>query len=124
MAVPLPRFALRARTTDTALVPAVSSNHFSLWVAVAALALIMAICRWVFSTDSRDDRTARRLDKALSAGDYGLLVAVATVRTRDDAEMLRDVLKAAGVRAGISGDLQVMVFRSDLARAKQLVAAH
>lgn len=124
MAVPLPRFALRASTTDTALVPAVSSNHLSLWVAVAALGLIMAICRWVFSTDSRDDRAARRLDKALSAGDYGLLVAVATVRTREDAEMLRDVLKTAGVRAGISGDLQVMVFRSDLARAKQLVAAH
>ena len=92
-------------------------------VAVAALGLIVLICRWVFSTDYRDDRTARRIDKVMSAGDYGLLVPVATVRTRDDAEMLRDVLKAAGIRAGVSGDLEVLVFSKDLARAKQLVSA-
>ena len=92
-------------------------------VAVAALGLIVLICRWVFSTDYRDGRTARRIDKMMSAGDYGLLVPVATVRTRDDAEMLRDVLKAAGIRAGVSGDLEVLVFSKDLARAKQLVSA-
>ena len=105
--------------------PLVNSFHFVLGplVAVAALGLIVLICRWVFSTDQRDDRTARRLEKALSAGDYGLLVPVATVRTRDDAEMLRDVLKTAGLRAGISEDLQVLVFSKDLARAKQLVSA-
>lgn len=101
-----------------------TSFHFLLGplVAVGALGLIVLVCRWVFSTDHRDDRTARRLEKALSAGDYGLLVPVATVRTRDDAEMLRDVLKAAGLRAGISEDLQVLVFSKDLPRAKQLVS--
>jgi hypothetical protein len=116
------------RAADTAGVPAVNNAQSLLdpLVAVAALGLLMLICRWVFSTGHRESRGARRLDRVLSARDYGLLVAVATVRTRDDAEMLRDVLKSAGVRAGISddsGELQVLVFSKDLARARQLVSA-
>ena len=105
--------------------PVVSSYHFLLGpiVAVAALGLLVLICRWVFSTDHREDRTARRLEKVLGAGDYGLLVTVATVRTRDDAEMLREVLQEAGVRAGISNDLEVLVFSKDLERARSLVAS-
>ena len=105
--------------------PVVSSYHFLLGpiVAVAALGLLVLICRWVFSTDHREDRTARRLEKVLSAGDYGLLVTVATVRTRDDAEMLREVLHEAGVRAGISNDLEVLVFSKDLERARSLVSS-
>ena len=107
----------------------VSSFHFLLGplVAMAALGVIILMCRWVFSTDQRDDRTQRRLDKIAAHGDLGLLVPVATVRTRDDAEMLRDVLVAAGVRAGISGEadiLEVMVFSKDLERARGLVSAH
>jgi hypothetical protein len=117
--------------TDNAGVPVVSSFHFLLGpvVAVAALGLIALICRWVFSTDHRDDRTTRRTEKALAAGDYGLLVPVATVRTRADADMLRDVLRGSGVRAGVSagtsddGRHQVLVFQKDLARARELVAA-
>ena len=108
--------------------PVVSSFHFLMGplVAVAALGLIALICRWVFSTDHRDSRTARRLEKALAGRDYGLLVPVATVRTRDDADMLRDVLRQAGVRAGVSaedGSLQVLVFQRDLSRARELVSA-
>jgi hypothetical protein len=106
----------------------VSSLHFLLGpvVAAAALGIIILICRWVFSTDHRDDRTQRRLERVVAHGDFGLLVPVATVRTRDDAEMLRDVLIAAGVRAGISGEadiLEVMVFSKDLARARGLVSS-
>ena len=108
--------------------PVVSSFHFLLapLVALAALGIIALICRWVFATDHREDRTARRVEQVLAARDYGLLVPVATVRTRDDAEMLRDVLVQAGVRAGVSeesGELQVLVFRKDLDRARALVAA-
>ena len=110
--------------------PLVSSYHFLLGplVAIAALGLIVLICRWVFATDHREDRQARRLDKLLAGDDYGLLVPVSTVRTRDDAEMLRGVLAGAGVRAGISGgelpgELVVLVFSKDLARARQLVSA-
>ena len=103
--------------------PVVSSFHFLLGpvIAAAALGLIVLICRWVFSTDHREDRTARRVTKAV--GDYGLLVPVATVRTRDDAEMLQSVLADAGIRAGISGEYDLLVFSKDLARARGLVAS-
>lgn len=104
-------------------VPVVSSFHFLLGpvIAAAALGLIILICRWVFSTDHRDDRTVRKITKAV--GDYGLLVPVAAVRTRDDAEMLKGVLSDAGIRAGISGEYEVLVFSKDLGAARSLVAA-
>jgi hypothetical protein len=116
------------RPTDDVPVPVVDSSHYLMapLVALAALGLITLICRWVFSTDHREDRVARRLEQALAAGDYGLLVPVATVRTRDDAEMLRDVLTNAGLRVGVSQEaetLQVLVFQKDLQRARELVCA-
>lgn len=122
-----PAFAPGARLGDTERVPVVSSYHYLLgpMVAVAALGLIMMICRWVFSTDHRDDRSARRLAQLASAGDYGLLVPISTVRSRDDALMLRSVLREAGIRASVSADTAahvVLVFRADAARARQLVA--
>ena len=114
-------------------------------VAAGALGVIILICRWVFSTTHRDDRTARRLAKVRSRGDYGLLVPVARVRTRDDAEMLRAVLAGAGIRCtigtaegtagGTAGGpaersaeaerpgLAVLVFRTDADRARDLVAS-
>lgn len=125
-ATPNSRFTARKAILEH--VPVVSSFHFLIGpiVAVSALGIIILICRWVFSTEHRDDRTSRRLEKILAHGDFGLLVPVATVRTRDDAEMLRDVLLSAGVRAGISGEadiLEVMVFSKDLERARGLVSA-
>ena len=102
-------------------------------VAAVALGVIILICRWVFSTTHRDDRTARRLEKARARGDYGLLVPVAQVRTPDDAEMLRAVLQGAGIRctvgeaAGTDGasptGLAVLVFRADAERARDLVSS-
>jgi hypothetical protein len=81
-----------------------------------------------------NDRTARRLEKARARGDYGLLVPVAQVRTRDDAEMLRTVLQDAGIRCtlGEAADdgpeaerpgLAVLVFRTDADRARDLVSS-
>ena len=98
-------------------------------VASGALAVIILICRWVFSTTHRDDRTARRLEKARARGDYGLLVPVTQVRTQDDAEMLRAVLQDAGIRctlgeaAGESPGQAVLVFRADAERARDLVSS-
>lgn len=104
----------------------VSSYHYLLGPIIVSFALliIVLICRWVFSTTHRDDRTAQRLIKAQSSGDYGLLVPVATVRTRDDAEMLRGVLSAEGIRStlGDSGR-EVLVFRADATRARGLVSS-
>ena len=106
--------------------PLVSSYHFLLGpiVAVAALGVLVLICRWVFSTDHRDDRATRRLERLASAGDYGMLVTVARVRTAEDAHMLRGVLGDAGVRASVSdegGEHAVLVFAADAGRARSLV---
>ena len=106
----------------------VSSYHYLIGpvIAVAALGVIVLLCRWVFSTTHRDDRTARRLAALTSQGDFGLLVPIATTRTPDDAEMLRGVLQQAGIRCttGTSADggsTEVLVFRADAVRAKDLV---
>ncbi len=111
----------------------VSSYHYLIGplVAAGALGVIILICRWVFSTTHRDDRTARRLEKAKARGDYGLLVPVAHARTRDDAEMLRSVLQDAGIRctlgeaagADTAPGLAVLVFRADADRARDLVSS-
>lgn len=97
-------------------------------VACLALGVIVLLCRWVFSTTHRDDRTARRLAALQSRGDYGLLVPIATVRTQDDAAMLRTVLTGAGIRCttGAAADgsgTEVLVFRADALRARDLVSS-
>ena len=104
----------------------VSSYHylFGPLVAAAALGVIILICRWVFSTTHRDDRTARRLQKARARGDYGLLVPVTRTRTADDAEMLRSVLRDAGIRCTVAQaeeGTDVLVFRADALKARDLV---
>jgi hypothetical protein len=111
----------------------VSSYHHlvSPLVAAGALGVIMLMCRWVFSTTTRDERTARRLALARARGDYGLLVTVARVRTAADAQMLREVLGEAGIRCTVAEDgsaedggaVDVLVFRSDAGRARDLVGS-
>ena len=104
------------------------SYLFGPLVAMLALGVIILLCRWVFSTDHRDDRTARRLARLASHGDYGLLVPIATVRTADDAAMLGEVLTGAGIRCttGAAADgvsTEVLVFRADVVRARGLVSS-
>ncbi len=93
--------------------------------ALVALGVLVLLCRWVFSTGDRDRRTARRRAAALSRGDYGLLVPVATARTAEDAELLRSVLAGQSIRATVTtgdhGERTVLVFRRDQDRARQLV---
>lgn len=96
-------------------------------VALAAVGLIVLMCRWVFSTSHRDQRTAQRqLREAqqASAGDYGLLVPVSSAPTREDAEVLRSVLQSHGIRGTVAADgdaASVLVFRDDVERARSLV---
>ncbi len=117
----------RPRSPGKARTVIVPSYHFLMGpgVAVVALGLVVLICRWVFSTVPRDARTARRAERARSAGDYGLLVPVATVREPADAEMLRRVLRDAGIRGTVTpaaGGLAVLVFRADAEQARELVS--
>ena len=88
-------------------------------VALAALGLIVLICRWVFSTDHR---TAPPTPP--QRADYGLLEPVTVVRTREDAEMLCSVLRAGGIRGTVTeteGAFAVLVFRADAGAARDLV---
>ncbi len=97
-------------------------------IACGALLVIVLLCRWVFSTSDRDARAARRAAMAVASrgGDYGLLVPIASVRTVDDAQMLRGVLREAGIRCTVSAGVdstEVLVFRADALRAKDLVSS-
>ena len=87
-------------------------------IAVCAMALVALLCRWVFSPA----RTPVRRTPSAEP-DYGLLVPVTTAPTALDAEMLRDVLVAQGVRASVSAGHDVLVFRRDLERARELVGS-
>lgn len=104
---------------QTGRVPVASYHHYleAPIIAVAALAVIVLICRWVFSTD-------RPTPSATERYDYGLLVAVTAVRTLDDAQMLRGVLGDAGIRSTVTqapDGFSVLVFRADAERARGLV---
>ena len=95
-------------------------------VASAALGVIVLICRWVFAPPpSARARTAAPLSVPVRR-DYGLLEPVATCRTAEDAALLRDVLRDAGLRGTLAdgatpGEVVVLVFRDDAERARALV---
>ena len=109
----------------------VSSYHFLVGplVAFAALGVILLLCRWVFSAPAPKPAatTAPATAPSPAPGDYGLLVPVASVRTGDDAEMLRLLLQGAGIRCTVTSDgteaAQVLVFRADAGRARELVSS-
>lgn len=107
--------------TDPVLV---SSYHYleGPLIALAALGVLLLICRWVFSTDHR----VPPAQPPGAAPDYGLLESVAVARTREDADLLRTVLVGAGIRASVTptdGGHVVLVFRSDAPAARQLVSS-
>jgi hypothetical protein len=112
----LPRRGHRGQTEPVL----VSSYHYLEGPAIAALALaiIVLICRWVFSTDRPTP------PPAADPGDYGLLEPVTVVRTLDDAQMLRSLLLDAGIRGTVASTPEgfaVLVFSGDARRARELV---
>jgi hypothetical protein len=83
-----------------------------------AIVVILLLCRWVFTPNHTVSRSPERSD------DFGLLVPITVVRTIDDAQMLRDLLREAGIRGTIAEDgtgFAVLVFTDDATRARQLV---
>ncbi|MCW2607479.1 MAG: hypothetical protein JWO60_2172 [Frankiales bacterium] len=103
------------------------TDFSSLLAPFVALAIVLGLCRWVFSTSHRDKRAVARRSVPVSTGDYGLLVPVATVRAQEDADLLRGVLAQAGIRGTVAaapdGGLSLLVFRDDAGRAKDLVSS-
>lgn len=101
----------------------VSSYHYLVGplVAVGALGVIILMCRWVFAPPKP---RAATLPAPTRGGDYGLLVPIASVRTGADAEMLRSLLREAGIRCTVAADAEgadLLVFRADALRARDLV---
>jgi hypothetical protein len=102
----------------------VTSYHFLVGplMAFAALGVILLLCRWVFAAPKPSPRTP---ETATGTGDYGLLVPIATVRTLEDAQLLRSVLDEAGIRCTVAPSsavgADVLVFPSDASRARELV---
>jgi hypothetical protein len=87
-------------------------------ILAVALLVILLLCRWVFAPNHRSRPAPHE------RGDFGLLVPITVVRTMDDATMLRELLRDAGIRgtvADAAGGFAVLVFRDDALRAKQLV---
>lgn len=97
-----------------------NSYHFLLGpgVAFAAMGLIVLLCRWVFSTDHRSVPY-----QAGKVRDLGLLVPLTTAPTREDADMLAEVLRVGGIRCSVTDLNEVLVFGKDLEAARQLVVA-
>jgi hypothetical protein len=97
--------------------------------ALLVVALLSLLARWAFSPAPRV--SARRFAREADPDDFGLLTPVATAPTREDAEMLREVLQSNGIRCtlapsksadrGRRKSLHVLVFLGDADRAKNLV---
>ena len=93
------------------------------------VALLSLLARWAFSPAPR--KSTRRLVRDVDPDDFGLLTPVATAPTREDAEMLREVLMSNGIRctlAPVRGpggskrrSMHVLVFLGDADRAKNVV---
>lgn len=103
------------------------SNAGGMLVVLGAMVVVVLLCRWVFSTGHRDQRTAKRLAEVRDRGDFGLLVPVVTVRTADEAAGLRDRLRGGGIRGTVAEGATpeehvVLVFRTDVERARGLVS--
>jgi hypothetical protein len=89
-------------------------------ILAAALVTVLLICRWVFAPHHPAPRAPEL------RGDFGLLVPITVVRTVDDAQMLRELLRDAGIRGTVAdapGGFAVLVFRDDAMRARELVRA-
>lgn len=90
-------------------------------VLLAAGGLIFTM-RWVFAPSRPRPKGPAR---ASATGDFGLLEPLALALTRGSAHALRATLGDAGIRSSLSarrdGRSDVMVFRTDLDRARSML---
>jgi len=92
-------------------------------VAVVVVCLLGVLLRWVFG--SGRSRAARSTGPGAGSGSYGLLRTVATVTGQPEANALRALLSDAGIRSTLTarpdGRVDVLVFREDADRARELI---
>lgn len=121
----------RPRTCQTGGVQPPSSYDpvLSIIGALLVVSLLSLLARWAFSPAPR--KSGQRLARITDPEDFGLLTPVATAPTREDAEMLREVLMSNGIRCTLAAArgagpgrrraMHVLVFLGDADRAKTLV---
>jgi hypothetical protein len=91
------------------------------FIALIALLVLMAIARLSFGPRRRGAQPPPGSRRVV---DLGLLVPLRTLPTALDAEQLRARLRENGVRASVSTEVHgyvVLVFRSDEARAREIL---
>jgi hypothetical protein len=92
-------------------------------IAFVALLVLIALMRWIFTPSH--PRGHGPLVDAGDSTDLGLLSVVASGLPRTVALEVRSALGAAGIRASMSrrrnGDVDVLVFQSDVERARDFL---
>ena len=93
-----------------------------IFMVVALLALVL---RWAFGRDRNAPPIAWPKEAGDREADYGLLAAAATVVSEDEASRIRQMLGLAGIKATTtrdpaSGRWKVLVFSSELHRARRV----
>jgi len=133
-----PPTVARARRCDTGGVPVdTGSLHYTFGptVAVVVVCLLCVLLRWVFGSGrgrgggryrgERHDVADAPGGQTDRSGSYGLLRAVVTAEGRAEGNALRALLSEGGIRSTLSvrpdGRVEVLVFREDLDRARQLL---
>jgi hypothetical protein len=81
---------------EVVVAPTTLRDTAGLLVAICAVAAVVLACRWAFSP-TREQR--RRRDEARSRRGFGLLVPIAVVPRRGDADHVRRLLDGHGIRA-------------------------
>jgi hypothetical protein len=96
-----------------------------LFLAVAALGVLVILLRWTYGSGRRTSLVERRPEVGHS-NEYGLLVAIAAPNTYIEAEMSVRRLEDAGIRVTLvttADGPRVMVFRENESVARQVLAA-
>lgn len=92
-------------------------------VVLVVAAVLALVVRWVFRPSYRPGSLPT---DASEADDLGLLTVIRSAISRPVAREQRTRLGAAGIRASLSvrddGSMDLLVFNSDAARARQLLA--
>jgi hypothetical protein len=106
------------------VVPSWNSFSFAFGplVAVALVGLFAVILRWAFS---RGSSVVAAPPRPGPAGEYGLLVPVASPANYVEGEILRQRLEGQGVRANLASTLdgpRLMVWPGDEERAREVLA--
>jgi hypothetical protein len=92
-------------------------------IAFGVIAGLAAILRWAFDADVA--RTREKIFNLSDYDDYGLLSVAGVAQSVDDAQIARELLASAGIRATTAvmsdGRVRILVFRSEVEQARRVV---